>query len=71
MKEYSSFKEIERDLEILKLQTLIDKEQIKFDYSRTKENMAPGALLKSVYHTVVQKAIAVKAAAKVLVDRNR
>lgn len=70
MREYNSFTEIDRDLEILKLQTQIDKEQLKLDYSRTKENIAPGALLKSASRTVKNKAIAVKAAVKVLVERN-
>ena len=70
MKEYRSFEEIDRDLEILKLQTLIDKEKIKLDYNRTKGNLTPKALLKSASQAVGEKAVAVKAAVEVLVKRD-
>ena len=40
MKEYSSFKEIDRDLKILKLQTKIDQEEIKLNIERTKSALS-------------------------------
>lgn len=65
MKEYSSFDEIERDLKILKLQTQIDKEEIKLSYELTKYNMSPLRLIGSVMGSVIQKALVLKAVSKV------
>lgn len=65
MKEYSSFKEIDRDLEILKLQTQIDREEIKLYYSKTKENLNPISLLGSVFGTIAKKVLELKIASKI------
>lgn len=65
MKEYSSFDEIERDLKILKLQTQIDKEEIKLCYQLTKDNMSPFSLIASIAGSVVQKALVLKAVSKI------
>ncbi len=65
MKEYSSFDEIERDLKILKLQTQIDKEEIKLSYELTKYNMSPLRLIGSMVGSVIQKALVLKAVSKV------
>ena len=65
MKEYSSFDEIERDLKILKLQTQIDREEIKLSYERTKDNISPLSLLGSMVGSVIQKALVLKAVAKI------
>ncbi len=65
MKEYSSFDEIERDLKILKLQTQIDKEEIKLSYKLIKENMSPLSLISSIAGSVIQKALVLKASAKI------
>jgi hypothetical protein len=65
MKEYSSFKEIDRDLEILKLQTQIDKEEIKLCFNQTKENLSPISLMGSVVGTIAKKALELKIASKI------
>lgn len=65
MKEYSSFKEIDRDLEILKLQTQIDREEIKLCYNQTKENLTPISLIGSVLGTIAKKALELKVASKI------
>ncbi|CAM4084916.1 DUF6327 family protein [Gillisia limnaea] len=65
MKEYSSFDEIERDLKILKLQTQIDKEEIKLSYELTKYNISPLRLIGSMVGSVIQKALVLKGVSKV------
>lgn len=61
MREYSSFEEIDRDLKILKLQNEIDKEETKFDFTRTKEALSPGYLFKTAAGVVKRKALELKA----------
>lgn len=65
MKEYGSFKEIDRDLKILKLQTRIDKEEIKLCYTQTKENLTPISLIGSIFGTIAKKALELKLASKI------
>ncbi|MBK5192103.1 MAG: hypothetical protein JJE07_02635 [Flavobacteriaceae bacterium] len=65
MKEYSSFKEIDRDLEILKLQMQIDKEEIKLHLNQTKENLSPISLMGSVIGSIAKKALELKLASKI------
>lgn len=65
MKEYSSFDEIDRDLKILKLQTQIDKEEIKLSYELIKDNMSPLSLITSISSSIIRKALVLKAVAKV------
>lgn len=65
MKEYSSFKEIDRDLEILKLQMQIDKEEIKLNLNQTKENLSPFSLMGSVIGSIAKKALELKLASKI------
>lgn len=64
MKQYSSFEEIDRDLEILKLQNQIDKEEIKLSYARTKEGLSPKYLFESAACAVKKKALELAAVAK-------
>lgn len=65
MKEYSSFKEIDRDLKILKLQTQIDREQIKLHFNQTRENLSPFSLIGSIFGSIAKKAIELKVASKI------
>ncbi|PRX51590.1 DUF6327 family protein [Salegentibacter salegens] len=65
MKEYSSFKEIDRDLKILKLQTKIDQEEIKLNIERTKSAMSPLSLMGSIAGSILQKAFILKAVTKI------
>lgn len=64
MKEYSSFEEIDRDLEILKLQNQIDKEEIKLSIARTKEGLSPKYLFNSAAGALKKKALELAAMAK-------
>ncbi|MBO2543541.1 DUF6327 family protein [Salegentibacter agarivorans] len=64
MKEYSSFKEIDRDLKILKLQTKIDQEEIKLNIERTKSAMSPLSIMGSMAGSILQKAFILKAVTK-------
>lgn len=64
MKEYSSFKEIDRDLKILKLQTKIDQEEIKLNVERTKSAMSFWSLAGSMLGSILQKAFILKATTK-------
>lgn len=66
MKQYKSFKEIDRDLKVLKLQNQIDKEEVKLSVARTKEGLSPGYLLKSTATAAVKRAIILKGTVQVL-----
>lgn len=70
MKIYSSFEEIDKDLKILKLQTEIDKEEIKLSLDQTKSNLSPKSLLGSAVGSVVQKLLALKAVSKIMGVKN-
>lgn len=64
MREYSSFDQIDRDLKILKLQTLIDREEMKLSYGQTRHNLTPGALAGSLITSIAKNAIIAKAISK-------
>lgn len=64
MKKYKSFKEVDRDLEVLKLQNELDKEEVKLSIQHTKEGLAPGYLLNSAATAAVKKAILIKTTVK-------
>ena len=66
MREYKSFKEIDRDLQLLKLQKEIDKEKILLNYNQTKESLSPKRLLKSAVGSIFKNALILKGATKVL-----
>lgn len=70
MRVYSSFEEIDKDLKILKLQTEIDKEEIKLSLDQTKENLTPKSIFKSSLGAVAQKILALKAVHKILGVKN-
>lgn len=66
MREYKSFKEIDRDLKSLKLQQEIDKEKILLSYNQTKESMSPKRILKSAAGSIFKNALILKGATTVL-----
>ncbi len=66
MRVYSSFEEIDKDLKILKLQTEIDKEEIKLSIDQTKENLSPVSLIGSTIGSIIQKALVLKAVSKII-----
>ena len=49
-KKYSSFEQIERDLQILKLEREIHYNKIVLNYEQTKENLTPRSLLSGLLH---------------------
>ncbi|MCP9199297.1 DUF6327 family protein [Gramella sp. GC03-9] len=65
MRTYNSFEEIDKDLKILKLQTEIDKEEIKLSMDKVKSGMSPVSLIGSAVGSIVQKAILLKAVSKI------
>ncbi len=64
MQEYSSFEEINRDLKILKLQTEIDKEEIKLSIAKTKKGLSPVSIAGSILGSIIEKAVVLKAVTK-------
>ncbi len=65
MRVYSSFEEIDKDLKILKLQTEIDKEEIKLSIDRTKQGFSPMSFIGSAVGSIIQKALILKAVSKI------
>jgi len=49
-KKYSSFEQIERDLQVLKLEREIHHQKILLHVEQTKENLTPRSLLSSLLH---------------------
>lgn len=66
MRIYSSFEEIDKDLKILKLQTEIDKEEIKLSIDQTKEGLSPLSVAGNVVGSIAQKLIVLKAVSKIM-----
>ncbi|MDT0675375.1 DUF6327 family protein [Autumnicola musiva] len=64
-KRYTNFAEIDRDLKILKLQTEIDKEEVKLSIDQVKSNISPASLFSSLFGSVVQRALILKASSKI------
>lgn len=64
-KRYTSFKEIDQDLKILKLQQEIDRENLKLTFKSTKNNLYPTHLLGGV-GGILQKLIISVVAKKLL-----
>ncbi len=65
MRRYSNFDEIDKDLKILKLQTEIDKEEIKLSLDQTKESLSPMSLIGGTVGAIIQKALVLKAVSKI------
>lgn len=70
MRIYSSFEEIDKDLKILKLQTEIDKEEIKLSLDQTKESLSPKSLIGNAFSSIAQKILAFKAVSKIMGVKN-
>ena len=66
MRVYSSFKDIDKDLKILKLQTEIDKEEIRLSMDHTKQQMTPMSLLGSGVGSIVHKILSIRAVSKIM-----
>ena len=64
-KKYTSFKQIDQDLKILKLQQEIDRENLKMNFAIAKKNLYPTSLLGG-FGGVVKKFVISLVAGKVL-----
>lgn len=65
MRTYSSFEEIDKDLQILRLQTEIDKEEIKLSIDQVKGGLSPVSILGNTVASILQKALVLKAVSKI------
>lgn len=66
MREYKNFKEIDRDLKLLKLQKEIDKERALLSYNLTKESLSPKRLLKKAAGSIFKNPVILNGTTKVL-----
>ena len=64
-KRYTSYDQVDRDLKILKLQTDIDKEEVKLSVDQVKSNASPASLGSDLFGSVIQKALILKAISKI------
>jgi hypothetical protein len=64
MRVYNSFEDIDRDLKILKLQTEIDKEEIKLSIEQAKKGISPLSIAGSIAGSILEKALVLKAVTK-------
>ena len=62
MKVYKTFKEIDRDLKILRLQSKIEKEQLKIGISEIKEDLSPVSMVGNLVGSFAKKAAYIKIA---------
>ncbi|MDT0690463.1 DUF6327 family protein [Salegentibacter sp. F188] len=65
-KRYTSYDQVDRDLKILKLQTDIDKEEVKLSVDQVKSNISPKVIGSDLFGSVVQKALILKAISKIM-----
>ncbi len=65
MKIYSSFEEIELELEILKLESEIEKEKLKKSFFYLKESVSPMQIATSIVGNIAQKAFIGKLLVKI------
>lgn len=66
MKNYKNFKEVDRDLKLLKLQMEIDKERTLLGVRKTKESLQPKSIFKSAMLGILYTPFVFKSANKVL-----
>lgn len=66
MREYKNFREIDRDLKLLRLQQEIDKEKLLLSFNQTKENLSPKSILKSAADRILKNRVVLKGATSVL-----
>ncbi len=65
MKVYRTFDEIDRDLKILKLQSKIDREEMKICFSEIKEDLSPVSVVGNILGSIAKKALLFKTVAAI------
>ncbi|HET8837838.1 MAG TPA: DUF6327 family protein [Flavobacteriaceae bacterium] len=65
MKIYRTFDEIDRDLRILKLQSKIEREEIRSSFSEIKEDFSPVSMAANFIASLTKKAILFKTVASI------
>lgn len=60
MKEYKSFEEVDKDLEILKIRREVEQEEVKLSVAQTKMSLSPLSLISSLLGTLLQKIVMLK-----------
>jgi hypothetical protein len=65
-KVYNSFKEVERDLNYLRLKKHIGAETVKLKYAQTKESVSPINIASDLVASVAKKAIFTKILNKII-----
>jgi|AntDeeMinimDraft_5_1070356.scaffolds.fasta_scaffold00078_30 hypothetical protein len=66
MKVYKNFDEIDQDLEILQLQTHIDREKIKLSVEDMKSEFRPMNIVTGIAGQIARKALVMKSVAKLV-----
>ncbi|HET8810918.1 MAG TPA: DUF6327 family protein [Flavobacteriaceae bacterium] len=60
MRVYRTFEEIDRELKILRLQSKIEKEQLKIGVARVKEDFSPVSMVGNFVGGFAKKAVLLK-----------
>lgn len=63
---YKNYKEIDRDLKILKLQTQIDKEKINLSINNAKQEFSPVNIATNIALSIAKRAVILKSVNKIL-----
>ncbi|MCT8339337.1 DUF6327 family protein [Flavobacteriaceae bacterium TK19130] len=66
MRVYTNFDEIDRDLRYLKLQSQINKEEVKLTLNETKETLSPLGIVTNIIGAIAKKAFILKAVDKLI-----
>ncbi|WP_203295117.1 DUF6327 family protein [Luteirhabdus pelagi] len=66
MRIYTNFDEIDRDLRYLKLQSQINKEEVKLTLNETKETLSPLGIVTNIIGSIAKKAFILKAVDKLI-----
>jgi len=60
MRRYKTFEEVNTDLRLLKIQSDIDKEELKTSIEKTKDSLSPSNLIGGLVGSLATRAIALK-----------
>jgi hypothetical protein len=66
LKIYRDFEQIERDLQILKLEQKIDYEKMKMNISEVKDSFSPLSVTANVLSSIAKKALVLKTVNKLI-----